>query len=285
LSEIFTKEFFPGCSLGLPIEGTKKTVRSFNRELTKNFHARLCQPQNIVVACAGNVEHEPIVELAQKYFDSSNSANSLDTSFINETVPVAAPIFIKKKKNLEQAHLIIAAPWINSSDERRYAASLLTGILGDGNSSRLWQTVREEHGLAYSVGASGTSFRDCGVFSIYAGTSPEKLPETIDLSVAEIRKIKREGVSETELRLAKDQITASILLGLEDSAARAANLAQQEITYGKQISVEETLLRFESVTIDEIRELTTEFFETEKIAFGALGNLNGFKINRSRLEI
>lgn len=283
LSEIFTKEFFPNSPLGLPIEGTKKTVRQFNRETTRAFHAELCQPKNIVVACAGNVEHYQVVEFVNSVFATQKTINSTtEDSSVPET---SAPIFLKKNRNLEQAHLLIAAPWIGATDERRYAANLLISILGDGNSSRLWQTIREKRGLAYSVGASASSFQDCGIFSIYAGTSPDKLGEVIDLSVAEIRKIKQKGVSEEELSLAKQQITASVLLGLEDSAARAANLAQQEMIYGKQISVEETLRKLEAVTAEEVKKLAEDFFQTEKMALGALGNLNGLKINRSRLEV
>jgi predicted Zn-dependent peptidase len=285
LSEIFTKAFYPHDALGLPIEGTRKTVKTFNYETTKEFHAETFQPQNIVIACAGNVEHAHIVELAEKFFASQHSALSTQHSALEAKPKAAAPIIVKNKKSLEQAHLIIAAPWISSADERRYAASLLIGILGDGNSSRLWQTIREKRGLAYSVGASANSFEDCGVFSIYAGCSPEKLLEVVDLAIDELRRLKREGVTLDELNLVKEQTVASVLLGLEDSSVRAANLAQMEITHGRQISVEETLAKIEAVMIDEIQEIAQEFFRTEQIALAALGNLNGLKIRRERFEV
>jgi predicted Zn-dependent peptidase len=285
LSEIFTKAFYPNQALGLPIEGTRKTVRTFNHETTRNSHAETFQPPNIVIACAGNVEHRRIVELAEGFFNSSNSSFILHPSALEAQPISAAPIIVKNKTNLEQAHLIIAAPWISAADERRYAASLLIGILGDGNSSRLWQTIREKRGLAYSVGASANSFEGCGVFSIYAGCSPEKLPEVVDLAIGEMRRLKREGVTPDELNLAKEQTIASVLLGLEDSSVRAANLAQMEITHGRQISVEETLAKIECVTIEEIREIAAEFFRTEQIALAALGNLNGLKIQRERLDV
>ncbi len=297
LSEIFTREFYPNHALGLPIEGTRKTVKTFNHKTTRDFHAQMFQPQNIVIACAGNVEHAQIVELVERFFappsssvQSSNAEralpNSLNVGLTTEDAPKpSAPIILKKKKNLEQAHLIIAAPWIGADDERRYAASLLIGILGDGNSSRLWQTVREKHGLAYSVGASATSFEDCGVFSIYAGCSPDKFAQVVDLSIAEMRKIKQDGASADELNLAKEQTVASVLLGLEDSSVRAANLASMEMTHGRQISVEETLEKIEAVTIEEIQAITQEFFQTEKIALAALGNLNGLKIGRDKLNV
>jgi predicted Zn-dependent peptidase len=285
LSEVFTKAFYPHAALGLPIEGTRKTVKTFNHETTRNFHLETFQPQNIVVACAGNIEHTQIVELAEKFFDSSNSSFIIPNSSFEAKPKPAAPIIVKNKKSLEQAHLIIAAPWISSADERRYAASLLIGILGDGNSSRLWQTIREKRGLAYSVGASANSFDDCGVFSIYAGCSPEKLLEVVDLAIDELRRLRSEGVTLNELNLIKEQTIASVLLGLEDSSVRTANLAQMEITHGRQISVKETLAKIEAVTIDEIQEIAREFFRTEQIALAALGNLNGLKIRRERLSV
>ncbi len=152
-------------------------------------------------------------------------------------------------------------------------------------SSRLWQTIREKRGLAYSVGTSAISFEDCGVFTVYAGTSPGKVGEVVDLSIAELKKIKRQSVSREELNLAKQQTVASVLLGLEDSSIRAGNLAQSEITHGRQISIEETLQKIEQVSAGEIQELAREFFQTEKIALVALGNLNGLKIGRERLDV
>lgn len=286
LGEIFQHEFFPNHPLGLPIEGTKKSVRSFNHEVTRNFHAQVFQPKNLVIAAAGNVEHNEIVELAEKSFRPS----SFDLSPLSETenldAPVLSnPIVLKKKRELEQAHLILATPWIESDSEKRYVAHLLESILGSGTSSRLWQSIREERGLAYSVGASGISFEDCGIFTIYAGTSPKQLGEVVDLSIAELKKIKREGVSSDELILAKEQTIASILLGLEDSGTRASNLANQEITFGKQISLDEVLQKIEAVNTDEIQVLARDFFQTENIALVALGNLNGLNIERDRLDL
>ncbi len=294
LGEIFQAAFFSNHPLGLPIEGTLKTVRTFDRAVTKNYHARIFQPENLIVAAAGNVKHATIEKLAGAFFSSlkskvqspksENSNDEIsDSSF--EKPQIAAPIILKKKRGLEQAHLIIAAPWIEERSEKRYAAHLFESIFGSGTSSRLWQTIREKHGLAYSVGGNGISFADCGVFSIFAATSPENLGKTIDLTIEEIRRIKNDGVSEEELQLAKDQTVAAIVLGLEDSGARAGNLATQEIVFGKIIPLEETLKRVERVGADEIRDIAREFFQTERMALAALGNLGNLKIERERLNV
>jgi predicted Zn-dependent peptidase len=286
LGEIFSRAIFPDHPLGLPIEGTEKTVSVFNQAITTDFHSRVFSPSNLVIAVAGNVEHARVVELAEEFF-VQRSAFSVQRSAVEELAApeLAAPILLKKKRGLEQAHFILATPWIDAANQRRYAAHLLENILGSGTSSRLWQTIREQNGLAYSVGASGAAFHDCGFFSVYAGTAPNQIGKAIDLSIAELKKIKREGVSADELELAKQQSVASILLGLEDSSNRAANLAQQEITFGRIIPLEDTLRNIESVTVEDVQSLAREFFQTERIALAALGNLNGLKIGRERLEV
>jgi predicted Zn-dependent peptidase len=198
---------------------------------------------------------------------------------------LSAPIIIKNNPNLEQAHLVIATPLVSATDERRYAADVLANIIGGGTSSRLWQKIREQRGLAYSVGASAVAYQDCGLFTIFAATSPEQVAEVVDLSIAELRAVVRDGVTTDELELAKHQAVASILLSLEDSAARAATLAQSEMTHGRQISVEETLAKLDAVTVDEIQNIAREFFRAENVAFAALGDLKGLKIGREQLSV
>ena len=283
LSEIFNEKLFPNHSLGLSIAGTPKSVKTFNREVTQKFHEEAFQPQNLIIAAAGNLEHAQIVDLAEKSF---NFKTENQKPKIKDQKPsLSAPIIIKKNKNLEQAHLIIATPFVSATSERRYAADVLANALGGGTSSRLWQKVREEKGLAYSVGASAAMYQDCGVFSIYAGTAPRQTGEVLDISLRELRSLVKNGVSAEELELVKAQSIAAILLGLEDSSTRAGTLARLEMVHGRQISLEETLEKIEAVSIEEVQELAREFFQTEKIAFAALGNLNGLKIERERLKI
>ena len=235
------------------------------------------------MTAAGNIEHTQIIELSEKFF-SLNSTSYSPLSTLRSPLP-KAPILLKQKRNLEQTHLLIATPFIEAKSEKRYAANLLASILGGGTSSRLWQKIREEKGLAYSVGASAIPFQDCGIFQIFAAMSPENFLQTIDLSLAELKRVKSEKIPEAELQLAKDLLSASLLLGLEDSGVRAGNLASCEITYGRQISIEETLQNLEKVTIEELQELASEFFETEKIALVGLGNFNGAKIERGMLKV
>jgi predicted Zn-dependent peptidase len=282
LAEIFNAAYFPEHPLGRPIEGTAETVSTFGHERTAKFHAEAYAPRNLVVAAAGNVEHARLVDLAARAFDRSDSNNE---SLGGKPPRAAAPILVRRKKELEQAHLILAAPFPSARDEDRYAATLLSSVIGGGTSSRLWQKVREERGLAYAVGAAGSHFTDAGVFQIYAGTSPEHLEEVLDLSLAELRCALREPVGEDELRLVKDQAVSSILLGLESTSARAGALARQEIVHGRRIPPDEIIARIEAVTPEDLMRVASDFFRTDALAVGALGDLNGFRVDRSRLEV
>ena len=285
LSELFVAAYFPGHSLGRPIEGTPETVSSFDQRRTAHFHAHAYAPHNLVIAAAGNVRHEELVELAERAFASHETHDGLVLEGDAFAPTPAAPILIQRKKELEQAHLILASPWPSARSRDRYAASLLGSIIGGGTSSRLWQSVREERGLAYSVGAAASTFTDAGVFQIYAGTSPEQLDEVLDLSLAELGRCLRESVSQDELQLVKDQSVASILLGLESSSARAGTLARQEMVHGERIAPDEIIRRIEAVTPEDVQRIAQEYFTADALAVGALGDLNGFHIDRARLEI
>ena len=287
LGELFNAAYFPDHPLGRPIEGTKETVSSFDHATISAFHAREFSPSNLVVAAAGNVEHERLVELVEKSFSNgATNAGATKMNPVSEQSPTpAAPILIEHKKELEQAHLVIAAPWPDAKSAERYAASLLSSIVGGGTSSRLWQKIREERGLAYSVGAGGSTFSDVGVFTIYAGTSPKHVDEVLDLGLEELRRVVGESVSPDELKLAKDQAVSSILLGLESSSARASALARQEIIHGRRISPAEIIQKIDTVNPEDMQQVARRFLTSESLALGALGNLNGFKVDRSRLRI
>ena len=286
LGELFNAAYFPNHPLGRPIEGTASTVSSFDHDTTVAFHAHAFSLSNLVIAAAGNVNHDSLVAMIERAFvgSTANGNGAQPGPELNSPSP-AAPILIEQKKELEQAHLIIAAPFPTAVSNDRYAGSLLSSIIGGGTSSRLWQKIREERGLAYSVGAGAGTYSDVGVFTIYAGTSPEHLNEVLDLSLKEIRRVVNEIISEEELKLAKDQAVSSILLGLESSSARAGALARQEIIHKRHISPDEMIRQLDAVTSEEMQNLARKYFTTEKLALGALGNLNGFRVDRSRLAV
>ncbi|MGH9899653.1 MAG: M16 family metallopeptidase [Pyrinomonadaceae bacterium] len=299
LAELFNSAYFPDHPLGRPIEGTEETVSAFDGMVTRKWHHLAYDPHNLIIAAAGNINHSQVVALVEKATtfrpnssaDSSVISNGLAADAhaalesIDEKPQPAAPILVMRKKGLEQAHLILASPWPDSRNDDRYAASLLASVIGGGTSSRLWQSIREERGLAYSVGAATSTFMDIGVFQVYAGTSPKQIDAVIDLTLLELRRVVEKAVSADEMRLVKDQAISSILLGLESSSARAGSLARQEIVHRRRISPEEVIERLELVTPEEMQRIARHNFQTEKIALAVIGELNGFKAERSRLEI
>ncbi len=282
LGDIFHREFFPGHPLGLSITGTPRSVQTFDSETTRAFHMHAFSPANLVIAAAGNVEHGSVVDLlaSDKWF--SNIEQNDHRSSIDSPI-LGSPVVIEPRPDLEQAHIIIATPTVSARDQRRYAADLLADILGGGTSSRLWQRVREERGLTYSIGASTAMFLDCGYLAVSAATSPEQAGEVVDIVLEEIASIVREGVNKTELDLMKDQTRASILLSLEDSAGRAASLAQCEMIHGRQIPIEETLENLAAVSLDDVRSIADEFFRADRVALIALGDLSEGEFTKERV--
>ncbi len=238
LGELFNAAYFPGHPLGRPIEGPRKRFLRLTTKRSRHF-TRASFLRRIWwwrrPATSSTTLWSTLVEQVRLQLPPNGSEPNSPAER-RASACRAAPILIEQKKELEQAHLVIAAPWPDAKSNERYAASLLASVVGGGTSSRLWQTVREERGLAYSVGAGGSTFSDVGVFTIYAGTSPEHLDEVLDLSLAEMRRVVSESIPEEELKLAKDQAMSSILLGLESSSARVSALARQEIIHGRRIS-------------------------------------------------
>ena len=284
LSDIFQREFFPGNPLGLSITGTPETVSTFDHRRTADFFNAAFQPQNLVIAAAGNVDHRHVVDLANSLYDGPRT-DVPDPRIMAQLPTLAAPTLVERRPDLEQAHLIMATPTVCARDPRRYAADLLANILGGGTSSRLWQRVREDRGLAYSVGAATAMFFDCGFLAVTAATSPEQVGEVAEIVADEMGSIVRNSVNEEELELMKDQARASILLGLEDSADRAGSLAHCEMTHGRQLSIEETLANMSAVTVEDVRAIAAEFFRTEHLATVALGDLGELRFSPADLAI
>jgi predicted Zn-dependent peptidase len=169
------------------------------------------------------------------------------------------------------------------SHEKRYVSYVLNTVLGGGMSSRLFQKIREEQGLVYSIYSDLNPYRDTGCLSVYAGTSTEAIPKVVDSVLTEFREMKGEIIPEEELRRAKDQLKGSLMLSLESSTSRMSNLARQEMYFERFFSLDETIEQIESVTAEQVTEMAASLFQTEKIAVTALGNLDGLKISRDQL--
>jgi predicted Zn-dependent peptidase len=278
--EIFTQSFWRDHPLGKPILGTKETVKRFEQSILFDYYRRFFIPNNMIIAAAGNVSHERLVELVSEKFAGLKAGPN---GFKQEQPKISARINMRNKKALEQVQLCIGVPSLSIGDERRFVSYILNTLLGGGMSSRLFQSVREKQGLAYSIYSELNPYRDTGCMCIYAGTSRENAPKVVQSVVSEFRKLKSEAISEEELKRAKAQLKGSLMLSLESSTARMSNLARQELYFDRFYTMDEIIARVESVTATDLVQLAEEYFQTGSIAVTVLGNLNGLKISRDQL--
>jgi predicted Zn-dependent peptidase len=280
--ETFTQKFWKGNGLGRPTLGTVKSVSSFTQPTVFDFYNSRFTPRNMVFSAAGHLDHDRFVAQVGERF--SGLAASTGTPFAKLPAPATfANITLKRKKSLEQVQLCLGVPAPPVDSHTRYAVYLLNSMLGGGMSSRLFQTIREDRGLAYSIYAETSPFRDTGALSIYAGTSADKITEVLRLTLEELRRLKEDTVPEAELKRAKDQLKSNIVLGLESSSSRMSNLARQEMYFKRFFSVDEIVSAVEAVTAADILSLARQLFRPEAIALTVLGNLGPFTVSRESL--
>jgi predicted Zn-dependent peptidase len=280
--EVWTQNFWKGDALGRPILGTAKTVSSFNQQLLFDFYAGRFTPRNMVFSAAGNLNHDAFVARVEREF--SSLAVSGDAVVAKAAAPKATPhITLKRKKSLEQVQFCLGVPAPPVNDPRRYGVYLLNSMLGGGMSSRLFQTIREDEGLAYSIYSEMNPFRDTGSLCVYAGTSVDKTEKVLQLTLKELRRLKEETVSDVELKRAKDQLKSNMVIGLESSGSRMANLARQQMYFGRFFGVDEIMEQIDVVTTGDVQDLARELFQPETLALTLLGNLGSMKIEREDL--
>jgi predicted Zn-dependent peptidase len=278
--EIFTQNFWKDQPLGKPILGTTKTVSGLQQPTLFGYHSERFRAGNMVFSAAGNLDHDQFVASVAGKFESL-APGATDLSF--QSAQVSAPIILRNKRSLEQVQICLGVPSPPITDENRYATLILNTVLGGGMSSRLFQTIREERGMAYSIYSDLSPYSDTGAFCVYAGTSADKTLEMLDLVMAEFRALKETLLTEEELHRAKEQVKGNILLGLESSGSRMSNLARQEMYFNHFFSVEEVLERLDAVTADQVQVMAQKLFVSERIAVTLLGRLDGLKLHRSRL--
>jgi len=279
--EVWTQNFWKGDALGRPILGTAKTVSGFDQQTLLNFYAGKFTPQNMVFSAAGNLDHDEFVARVEREFGSLAASAGVGPKV---AAPVATPhITLKRKKSLEQVQFCLGMPAPPVNDSRRYVVYMLNTMLGGGMSSRLFQTIREDQGLAYSIYSEMNPFRDTGSLCIYAGTSVDKTQTVLQLTLQELRRLKEEMVSDVELKRAKDQLKSNMVIGLESSGSRMANLARQQMYFGRFFGVDEIMEEIEAVTTTDVQELAQELFKPETMALTLLGNLGTMKVEREDL--
>ncbi len=280
VQELFMQSFWKGHPLGMPILGTTETVGRLSQNQLFDYHGGRFHAGNIVFSAAGQLEHDSFVDAVAAKFSSL----SMGQPFAEPSAPQpSARIVMRNKKALEQVQICMGVPAPPITDEDRYSALVLNTVLGGGMSSRLFQTIREERGMVYSIFSDLSPFRDTGALCVYAGTSAGKALEVISLVLSEFRNLKEIPLSDEELKRAKDQLKGNLLLGLESSNARMANLARQEMYFHKFFSMDELIARVDAVDSAKVQNMAQQLFDPARIAVTLLGRLNGVKLTHSQL--
>jgi len=250
--DYFQETCFPDQPVGRPILGTSENVQSFKASTVKNYMTEHYGAHQMVLAAAGNIEHQALVDLAQKHFTSLQSDRS------KKVVPASYKGgCFKQERDLEQVHIILGFEGVPYKHEDYYAHALLSTILGGGMSSRLFQEIREKLGLVYSIYAYHSPFQDSGIFGIYAGTSDDKANKLLETVVRELKQFSKTDITQ-ELSRAKAQVKASLMMSLESTSSRCEQLASQMHIHGKPIKREETLKKIESVTEAHIKDVAVQ---------------------------
>ncbi|MFI5395136.1 MAG: M16 family metallopeptidase [Candidatus Binatia bacterium] len=278
--ELFNLKFWPEHPLSFPVCGRVETVQTFGQRDFLDFVAARYRPDRLIIAAAGNLVHDRLVEWAAEQFGSLQG----HAERTNGQPPVASRSVSYFEKALEQVHLCLGTPGIPQSAEQRYAAYLLNTALGGGMSSRLFQEVREKRGRAYSVYSFLSSYLDAGYVGIYVGTSAEWVEEVVAIILKELTALKKEGLRADELTRVKNQLKGNLLLGLETSDNRMSRIAKNEIYFGIDIPPAEVAGRIDATTNDEIVQLAEQLLRPQSMAITMLGDMKGRTVGEELLN-
>jgi predicted Zn-dependent peptidase len=265
LGELFDETLLGGHPLGLPVIGSEESIRGMSRETLHAFWRGEYTAPRMVVAAAGNTEHAHVVELAAKAFDGPDARPVAPRRSGGVRLPARKALALRTDDS-EQAQLMLGVPGLDRHDPRRPVLSVLNTALGGGLSSRLFQQVREQRGLAYQVYSSSVSYADAGTWSVYAGCAPERLGEVVGVVRDVLAGAAADGITEAEVRRAKGSLRGGTVLGLEDTASRMNRLGRSELDHGRQRSLEQTLAKIDAVTVEEVAALAHDLLTQDLTA-------------------
>ena len=277
----FQATAFPQQAVGRPVLGTAELVRSFSRQTVAGYMKDHYGSGTMILAAAGNLDHDALVAEAERHFKTLAPAHTAK----EEPARYQGGDY-REERDLEQVHVVLGFDGVAYEDPDYYAMSVMSGLLGGGMSSRLFQEVRERRGLAYSVYSFSQSLTDGGLFSIYAGTGPDESAEVVPVICEEVRKV-TQSVTADELRRSRAQIKAGILMGLESTNARCEQLARQLMVHGRILTVEEVVAQIDAVDEAAVVRVANRLFRTTPTfaAIGPLAKVAGYDAIRESLAL
>jgi predicted Zn-dependent peptidase len=259
----FASALFGDIPLGRPILGTVDSIANLSRRKVAGFYRRRYLPEGMVVAAAGNLDHTEVVKRVRRAFAArlaQGSEPAEPRAGNGHTAPPTQPVRVVGD-DTEQANVVLGMRGVSRHDERRWVLGVLSCALGGGMSSRLFQAIREQRGLAYSVYTFSASYADAGMFGVYAGCQPGKADEVLDLIRAELDRVARHGMTEAEVQRGKGQMRGGIVLGLEDSGSRMTRIGKSELVHGDVLGVDDLIHHVDAVTRADVVDLAAYLLE------------------------
>jgi predicted Zn-dependent peptidase len=267
--DVLGEAVFGSHPLGWPIIGRAPVIRDTPVETIAAFHARRYVPGSVVIAAAGSVEHDRIVELAERTLGGDRAGEIAPEPPPAPQDPRSTVRF--SRKDTEQCHVCLGGTGIRRADERRFAVRVLDAIFGGLSSSRLFQAVREERGLAYSVYSFSGQLTDTGQIGLYLGTRPDNLAEAMQIVSAELERVRAHPATEDELVRARENTKARVVLAMESSSARMHRLGASTLFDLPLLEVDEVMARVDAVTIEDLHELADELWRPERLSAAGIG--------------
>lgn len=264
---LFQEEYWRSNPLGLPIYGSVETVEQTGREQMLQYLSRTFHPERIVIAAAGNLDHQNFLDLVAPAMETLNY-NHFD---LNRSTPSHHFFSRVVEKDLEQVHVAIGLKGSSQMDETRFASHLLNVILGSSMSSRLFQEIREKRGLAYSVYSFAHSHEDTGILGVYAGIAPENVDEVLQLIHQQLSLLAKEPIPAAELDAAKEYIKGNMYINAENNDSRMNRLAKNEFLFGRYVPFEEIEQKIKKVTPEDIQNWFRSIYSPDKIALMLYG--------------
>src|SRR5262245_17961912 len=277
--DLFSDHFYPRHPLGRPIQGTEKTVGGLSRRRLLRYFRDMYVPDNLLIVATGSVRHDHVARHVRRAFGGMKRRRRPAG---HESPPrPRSGVVTRTKSELEQLHILLGLPAFPENDTLRYPLFVLNALLGGTMSSRLFQKVREERGLAYSVYSAVNAFKDTGVMMVYAGTSPKQADELLGVIVDEVRALCASGPTDAEVEVAKEHLKGSIMLSHESTSSRMSNLARQEIYHRRHHTPSQVLERLEQVSTRDVHRVAERVFRPGPIALAAVGRTRAFKAART----
>ncbi len=260
VGDIFESALWPNHPIGLPVIGSRDTVSTFNHETAVRFRTKHFLTGNVVVAAAGNVDHEEVIALAEKHL--ADLPVGPRTPRLHAVSVGQHPLALIEK-DTEQAHILFGMVTMDSRDEDRFALQMLNDVVGGGMSSRLFQQIREQRGLAYAVQSFPVLYQDTGQYTVYVGTRPENAKTVIGLIRDEFAKVASEGITGEELDRAKESAAGHLVLSTEATRTRMMRLGRAEVCGNTVLSIEDVINRINAVTLEDVRRVAGRLLVSE----------------------